>query len=184
MGSSFIAYGVIMAVMLLIGQQWLIRRNKSQEFFDSIVIALWGYTTLLRCPSDIGSLVNTFTEHRWGSHWSHKDFQHTAMGIIWFCAGILGTFLSFRKGRPQRNVIPAVVIILTGWAMSGHHQATEFSTNMHGIFGHVLMAAGVTRIVEITVVLHDNWNAGEDKIRAFQYIPPFVRLPILFDPIC
>ena len=182
MGSSFIAYGVIMAVMLLIGQQWLIRRNKSQEFFDSIVIALWGYT-LLRCPSDIGSLVNTFTEHRWGSHWSHKDLQHTAMGIIWFCAGILGTFLSFRKGRPQRNVIPAVVIILTGWAMSGHHQATEFSTNMHGIFGHVLMAAGVTRIVEITVVLHDKWNAGEDKIRAFQYIPPFVCLSIPFDPV-
>jgi len=183
MGSSFMAYGTIMAIMLLIGQDWLIRRNKSQEFFDSVVIALWGYTALWRCPFDIGRLVNTFTEHRWGSQWSHKDLQHTSMGIIWFCAGILGTFLSFRKGRPQRNIIPAVVIILTGWAMSGHHQATEFSTHMHGIFGHVLMAAGVTRIVEITVVLHDNWNAGQDKIRAFQYIPPFVCLPILFDPV-
>jgi Protein of unknown function (Ytp1) len=96
------------------------------------------------------------------------------MGIIWFCAGILGIFLSFRKGKPQRNLVPGLVILLTGWGMSEHHQATEFSTNMHGIFGHVLMAAGVTRIVEITIVLHDNWNAGGDKIRAFQYIPPFV----------
>lgn len=96
------------------------------------------------------------------------------IGIIWFCAGILGVFLSSRKGRPQRNIVPAVVIILTGWAMSSHHQALEFSTHMHSIFGHTLIAAGVTRIVEITLVLRDAWNAGEDEIRAFQYIPPFV----------
>ena len=96
------------------------------------------------------------------------------IGIIWFCAGILGVFLSSRKGRPQRNIVPAIVIILTGWAMSSHHQALEFSTQMHSIFGHTLTAAGVTRIVEITLVLRDTWNAGEDEIRAFQYIPPFV----------
>jgi hypothetical protein len=43
MGSSFIAYGAVMSIMLLLGQAWLIRRNKSQEFFDSAVIAAWGY---------------------------------------------------------------------------------------------------------------------------------------------
>jgi len=176
MGSGFIAYGTIMAVMMLIGQKWLMKRHKSQEFYDSVVMALWGYTALLVCPSDLGRLVNTFISHRWGSHWSHEDFQYTSLGIIWFCAGILGIFLSFRNGRPQRNIIPAVVIILTGWAMSGRHQGTEFSTNMDAIFGYVLMAAGVIRILEITLVLNDNWNAGPDKIRAFQYIPPFVCL--------
>jgi len=96
------------------------------------------------------------------------------MGIIWFCAGILGVFLSSRKGKPQRNVVPAIVIILTGWAMAGHAQALAFSTNMHGIFGHTLMAAGVTRIIEIAMVLRDAWNAGDDEIRSFQYVPPFV----------
>jgi hypothetical protein len=96
------------------------------------------------------------------------------MGIIWFCAGVLGVFLSSRRGKPQRNVVPAIVIILTGWAMAGHAQALEFSTNMHGIFGHTLMAAGVTRIFEIVMVLQDAWNAGEGEIRSFQYIPPFV----------
>jgi len=69
MGSSFIAYGAIMAIMLYLGQAWLARRNKSQEFYDSAVIAAWG-------------LVNSFTEHRWGSAWSHKDFQHTSMGLL------------------------------------------------------------------------------------------------------
>lgn len=98
------------------------------------------------------------------------------MGIIWFCAGILGVFLSFRKGKPQRNLIPAVVIILTGWAMAGHAQSLEFSTHLHATFGHTLMAAGVTRLVEIVVVLREAWNAGEDNVFAFQYIPPFVRL--------
>jgi hypothetical protein len=42
MGSSFIAYGAVMAIMLLLGQAWLARRNKSQEFFDSAVIGAWG----------------------------------------------------------------------------------------------------------------------------------------------
>jgi len=96
------------------------------------------------------------------------------MGIIWFCAGILGLFLSSRKGQPQRNLIPALVIILTGWSMASHAQALEFSTNLHAIFGHTLMAAGVTRIVEIVMVLRDAWNAGDDEIRSFQYLPPFV----------
>jgi hypothetical protein len=96
------------------------------------------------------------------------------LGIIWFCAGILGVFLSSRKGRPQRNVIPALVIILTGWSMSSHAQSLEFSTHLHGIFGHTLMAAGVTRLVEIVMVLRDAWNAGNDEIRSFQYLPPFV----------
>jgi hypothetical protein len=135
--------------------------------------SLLGGIPALSTLSDI-RLVNSFTEHRWGENWSHKDFQHTSMGIIWFCAGVLGVFLSSRRGKPQRNVVPAIVIILTGWAMAGHAQALEFSTNMHGIFGHTLMAAGVTRIFEIVMVLQDAWNAGEGEIRSFQYIPPFV----------
>jgi Protein YTP1-like, C-terminal len=98
------------------------------------------------------------------------------MGIIWFCAGILGVFLSSRKGKPQRNVIPAIVIFLTGWGMAGHEQTLAFSTRLHGIFGHTLMAAGITRMVEIVIVLRDAWNAGDDEIRSFQYVPPFVRL--------
>ena len=50
MGSSFVGYGVINAILLVLGQQWLKRQNKSQDFYDSVVITLWG-------------LVNTFTEH-------------------------------------------------------------------------------------------------------------------------
>ena len=105
MGSGFIGYGIVLTIVLLAGQAWLKRTGRSQEFWDSLVIAAWG-------------CVNTFTEHRWGQNWSHGDFQHTSMGVVWGCAGLLGIWLSRGSGgEPKRNVIPGVVIFLTGWAM-------------------------------------------------------------------
>ena len=105
MGSSFIAYGGAMAVLALAGQAWLARTRRAQEFWDSLMIAAWG-------------CVNTFTEHRWGAAWSHGDIQHTAMGVVWWCAGLLGLWLSRgRAGAPRRNIVPALVIFLTGYAM-------------------------------------------------------------------
>jgi Protein of unknown function (Ytp1) len=131
---------------------------------------------LLNIDGDQIGLIKIFNILPWVS----STLTMLMIGIIWFCGGILGVFLSFRKGRPQRNVVPAVIMILTGWAMAGHAQQLQFSTNMHALFGHTLMAAGVTRTVEIVIVLKDEWNAGGDNIRAFQYIPPFVCLSPTF----
>ncbi|KAK9457503.1 hypothetical protein V1511DRAFT_493796 [Dipodascopsis uninucleata] len=159
MGSAFIAYGCIMAIMMLVGQAWLARSGRSQDFYDSLIITLWG-------------IVNTFTEHRWGQTWTHGDYQHTSMGIVWWCAGMLGIFLSKRNGRPIRNHIPALVIILTGWAMSVHTQHMELSTKIHAMFGYALMGAGFTRIIEVSFVLKDENNVGE--VKSFQHLPPFL----------
>lgn len=41
MGSGFIAYAVIMAIIMLAGEQWMRRSGRSPEFFDSSVITLW-----------------------------------------------------------------------------------------------------------------------------------------------
>lgn len=51
MGSSFVAYGILLLLSLRVGGPWLLRQGKSQEWYDSWVIMLWG-------------IVNTFTEHR------------------------------------------------------------------------------------------------------------------------
>lgn len=120
MGSSFIAYGYVLAIMLHFGDAYLRNANRSQEFYDSSIITLWG-------------IVNTFTEHRWGQSWSHGDYQHTSMGIIWWCAGMLGIALSknWKTGEPRRNHVPALVMIFTGWAMSEHAQHLMFSTKVH-----------------------------------------------------
>ncbi|KAI1928311.1 hypothetical protein LOZ58_001021 [Ophidiomyces ophidiicola] len=164
MGSAFIAYGIMLTILLLVGQVWLRSTGRSQEFFDSIVITLWG-------------CINTFTEHRWGEPWGHNDMQHTSMGIIWWCAGLLGLFLSRkRNGRPRRNIFPAIVILLTGYAMSSHPQHLPISAKLHSVFGYTLMAAGVARIVEICFVLNDRDAFSHDGTEAssFQYLTPFL----------
>ncbi|MCO5583355.1 hypothetical protein L7F22_037265 [Adiantum nelumboides] len=96
-----------------------------------------------------------------------------------------------RKGK--RSVVPAVVIILTGWAMSGHAQQLMISTMIHALFGYTLMAAGIARIIEVCFLLEDRptghieevqdasttrappSNSTESSpwfpIRAFQYLP-------------
>lgn len=171
MGSAFIGYGIVMTILLLVGQAWLRRTGKSQEFFDSIIIALWG-------------CVNTFTEHRWGGPWVKNDLQHTSMGIVWWCAGLLGVWLSrSRGGRPRRNILPGLVILMTGWAMSAHPQDLPLSTMVHSVFGYTLMAAGATRIIEICFVLKDSRGGGEPN--SWQHLPPFVsysQLPSVLPP--
>jgi len=164
MGSAFIGYGIILTILLLVGQLWLRKTGRSQEFFDSLVIAAWG-------------CVNTFTEHRWGGPWAGNDIQHTAMGVIWWCAGLVGIWLSrTRDGRPKRNLIPAIVILLTGWGMSAHPQALPISNMVHQVFGYTLMAAGVTRIIEISFVLRDRGATTADGSdpNSFQYLTPFL----------
>jgi Protein of unknown function (Ytp1)/Domain of unknown function (DUF2427) len=164
MGSAFIAYGIVLLILLLVGQAWLRRTGRSQEFFDSALIAAWG-------------CVNTFTEHRWGNAWAGNDLQHTTMGIIWWCAGLLGMWLSRgRGGAPKRNLVPAIVVLLTGYAMSSHPQNLMISAETHKIFGYTLMGAAVVRIIEISFVLRDKATVSEDGTNpnSFQYLPPFV----------
>lgn len=167
MGSAFIMYGIILTLLLLNGQAWLARTGRSQEFWDSCVISAWG-------------CVNTFTEHRWGGPWVANDLQHTSMGIVWWAAGLVGIWLSRdRAGRPRRNLIPGIVIFLTGWAMSAHPQSLALSTHVHSIFGYTLMSAGLTRIIEISFILRDRsapMNAGDidAEISSFQHLPPFL----------
>jgi len=176
-----------MAILLVVGEAWVRRSGRSPEFYDSWVITVWG-------------IVNTFTEHR-GSTWSVKDMQHTILGVLWWTGGILGIFLSRNN---QRNVVPAIIIILTGWAMSEHAQALKISTKVHATFGRTLMLAGLARIIEICFVpsklaaeasdadghsdhtladsgsgsgYSENGDSGKAAAaRAFRHLPPFVRL--------
>jgi hypothetical protein len=169
MGSAFVGYGIVLTILLLNGQQFLRRTGRSQEFFDSCVIAAWG-------------CVNTFTEHHWGGPWVRNDLQHTSMGIIWWAAGLVGVWLSRdRQGCPKRNLIPAIVIFMTGWGMSAHPQSLELSTHVHSFFGYTLMTAGLCRIIEISFVLRDRTTLdvtpdghGDEEINSFQYLTPFL----------
>ena len=163
MGSAFIGTGVLFLIVMLVGQFWLQRTGRSQEFYESALIAAWG-------------CVNTFTEHRWGHDWVGNDIQHTTMGVVWWALGLCGVWLSRKRdGNPKRNFVPGFVILLTGWAMSAHPQHLPLSTMVHTAFGYTLMAAGAARIIEVCFVLKDKQTISEDgDAQSFQYIVPFV----------
>ncbi|KAF0387748.1 putative Integral membrane protein Ytp1 [Gigaspora margarita] len=63
--------------------------------------------------------------------------------ILWYAGGTVGVYLS-RNGK--RNIMPALIILFTGYAMSSHAQASEISTKIHAMFGYVLMSASVMLI--------------------------------------
>ncbi|WVW82859.1 hypothetical protein I302_104871 [Kwoniella bestiolae CBS 10118] len=156
MGSAFIGYAAIMVIMLHVGHQWLERTGRSQEMLDSSVIMVWG-------------IINTFTEHH-GGPWTHKDMQHTMMGVLWWAGGMLGIWLS-RNGK--RSFVPAVIIIMTGWGMSAHEQALMISSKIHGLFGYALIAAGTLRLIEVCFVLNDK-PTPPGTVRIFQHLPPYL----------
>jgi len=184
-GSAFIAYGTIMAILLVVGEAWVRRSGRSPEFWDSWVITVWG-------------IVTTFTE-RFDPTWSIVDMQHTTLGVLWWTGGTLGIFLSRHN---QRNIVPSIIIILTGWVMSEHAQTLMISTKVHTAFGNILMLAGVTRIIEICFVTtktaaevldgdahsdhtlaspgsglgySENGDSGKAAAaRAFRHLPPFL----------
>lgn len=166
MGSAFAAYSVILLIMMKCAVEWLRRRGFAQEYLDSWVILLWG-------------IVNSFTEHH-GGPWTHKDLQHTLMGVVWWAGGAAGIWVS-RRGA--RSVFPAIIIMLTGWAMSGHKQAVAISTEIHALFGYTLMAGGLCRVIEICFVLNEGPSGSIPRERRpgewfpvsiFQYLPPFL----------
>lgn len=181
MGSAFIGYGVILSLLFVLAENWVRRSGKSPEWWDSWVIMLWG-------------IVNTFTEH-WGGAWSVKDMQHTVLGVLWWTGGALGIFLARNN---QRNVVPALIIILTGWAMSDHSQALMLSTKVHAVFGYTLILAGVTRMIEVCFLPATPYTPGSSEdndsehtlspsqaaqgiarsqvmtARAFHHLPPFL----------
>ena len=76
-------------------------------------------------------IINTFSM-RHSDGWSHKDLQHTALGLLWWAGGALGIFISLRG---QRNFAPAMVFIMTGYAFGGHVQKLMISSMVHKILG-------------------------------------------------
>lgn len=89
MGSSFMGYGIFLLVMSMYGGSWLKSRGMSQEFLDSTVIMVFG-------------VCITFTMHGFlepaAEGWNHRDYQHTALGVLFWTGGALGMYTG-RNGK-------------------------------------------------------------------------------------
>ncbi|GAA5844026.1 hypothetical protein JCM3766R1_004051 [Sporobolomyces carnicolor] len=167
-GSVFFWYGLLTFArycggMSVLGWAWNKRPSGSgctAEFVESFVIFLYGST-------------NTWMERmgKTGAY-SVKDVQHISIAVMFWAAGSLGMLLESRTVRawlaapasrasaldPARisapassnfsfNPFPALVIGVTGVAMSAHHQTYQFQVEIHALWGYLLAAFSAFRFL-------------------------------------
>ncbi|KAL4886890.1 hypothetical protein BJY04DRAFT_43411 [Aspergillus karnatakaensis] len=138
-------------------------RFPSCEFVESFLIFLYGITNVF-----LEHLAG------WGGEWTARDLEHVAITIMFFGGGLVGMLVesrAIREGlnstlfeaptyeseldeedwRPPKsqavslNPMPALIILLLGMIMGGHHQDSMTSTMVHKQWGNLLAGAALAR---------------------------------------
>ncbi|KAJ1680295.1 hypothetical protein EV182_000281 [Spiromyces aspiralis] len=174
-GTALLFYGVLLfAILRLCGPVFKLL-PRPIEFYQGLVFAGIGVFTI-------------FTEHNFLSssqdaidYWSHKDLQHTFIGVLWIAGGLLGAYIG-RSAKPhQRNIIPPLILIITGAAMGNHQQNTLMSTQIHSVFGWSLILTGISQIIEFFLLGSNIIDPKAGSPHTFQYVPPlFMALSGLY----
>jgi hypothetical protein len=126
------------------------------EFVECFVIFLYGIT-------------NTWMERfgaQPGDPYTTKEIQHISIAVMFWFAGLVGMGLEskwirdmlalrrenagMKASEPPSyaasfNPFPAIVIGITGAAMSAHHQTYLFQVQIHALWGNLLTAFAVIR---------------------------------------
>ncbi|KAJ1842390.1 hypothetical protein LPJ73_005820 [Coemansia sp. RSA 2703] len=165
-GSALIIGSVVLIVAIRILGPVMLELRRPPEFYVSIIMMTVG-------------LIGTFTEHNFfqsadnaQKDWSHKDLQHTMIGISWFAGGLLGVLMTCRSHPRFRTPIPSIIFIATGISMIIHQQDLAMASHVHFFFGAAQVLLGLTTICEITLVASGFVkDRGEPPL--FQYVPPF-----------
>ncbi|KAJ1961054.1 hypothetical protein GGI12_003463 [Dipsacomyces acuminosporus] len=147
-----------------VGGPLIVKFKRPVEFYESIVMMVVG-------------LIGTFTEHNFfqqpkdgSDQWSHKDLQHTVIGVSWLAGGLLGVLMTWRSQPRERSAIPSIIFIATGISMIIHQQDLVMSSRVHFLFGASLVLLGLSTIVEITLIA-SNYVKEFGEPEFFQYVP-------------
>jgi uncharacterized membrane protein len=62
------------------------------------------------------------------------------------------------------NPIPALTVLMTGISMGNHHQDTEYSTNVHYLWGLLLSIAALCRIITY-IIMYNSRPSTRDPSR-------------------
>lgn len=142
----------------------------SAEFTESFVIWLYGCS-------------NVFLEHlnNAGKEFSHQDFEHISITVLFFGGGLLGMLIESSTIRKMLNTsvdlqqdmsrdpedaiwqhpatytlslnpMPALVIMILGLMMSAHHQTSMVSTMMHAQWGTMFFAFALARAATYVIL--------------------------------
>ncbi|KAG0167325.1 hypothetical protein DFQ28_005178 [Apophysomyces sp. BC1034] len=129
----------------------------SFEMVESSLIFVYGIT-------------NTWMEHfGQDSKWEHKDLEHASLAFMWWWCGLIGILVESRalrrllersvlgtstevprhetKQTQSLNPFPALTVLMTGISMGNHHQDTQYSSNIHYMWGVLLSCAAVCRFM-------------------------------------
>jgi len=166
-GGIFWAYGLasfgrFLGIYAEFGWAWNIpfrEGSYSFEFVESFVIFLYGVT-------------NTWMERFGaapGSPFSTKQIQHISIAVMFWFGGLVGMAIESRRFkkwlgasvyeaspessqirepssyRGSFNPLPAIIIGVTGAAMSAHHQTYLFQVKIHALWGYFLVGFAVLR---------------------------------------
>ncbi|KAJ2520205.1 hypothetical protein GGI11_002353 [Coemansia sp. RSA 2049] len=165
-GSALIAGGITLLFFLRLYGAAMLEVRRPPELFISIIMTIVG-------------VIGTFTEHNFfqssanaEDSWSHKDLQHTFIGISWFAGGLLSIFMSWNAHPRNRTPIPSLIFIATGIAMIIHQQDLAMSSHAHFLFGASLVLLGLSTICEITM-LASGIVKDRDSPMGIQYLSVF-----------
>jgi len=166
-GGIFWAYGLasfgrFLGIYAELGWAWNSPRHKgivSFEFVESFIIFLYGIT-------------NTWMERfgaEPGSPFTTKQIQHISIAVMFWFGGLVGMTIESRRfkrwlgagvyetipamkqiAEPASykgsfNPLPAIIIGVTGAAMSAHHQTYLFQVKIHALWGNFLVGFAVLR---------------------------------------
>ncbi|KAI8078992.1 uncharacterized protein B0P05DRAFT_587224 [Gilbertella persicaria] len=114
----------------------------------------------------IYGITNTWMEHfGQDSRWTHKDLEHASLAFMWWWCGLIGILVESRalrrllertvlqtnnldkKDGYSLNPFPAITVLMTGVSMGNHHQDTQYSSNVHYMWGLLLSFAALCRFM-------------------------------------
>ncbi|KIM90974.1 hypothetical protein PILCRDRAFT_58846 [Piloderma croceum F 1598] len=169
-GSIFWCYGLVTFARFLgsfseLGWAWNRAPSgdyPSAEFVESFVIFLYGVTN---------TWMERFGAHS-GDPYTTKQMQHISIAVMFWFAGLLGMGIESKRVRRwlaasasatfksragqetvaeppsyifSFNPFPALVIGVTGAAMSAHAQTYLFQVQIHALWGYLLLAFSILR---------------------------------------
>ncbi|KAJ2006580.1 hypothetical protein H4R26_001301 [Coemansia thaxteri] len=165
-GSGLMICSVLLLVMLRVCGPMMLGLRRPPEFYASMIMLVVG-------------LIGTFTEHNFlqssstpSEAWSHKDLQHTSIGVLWAAGGLLGVLMTWRNFPQDRTPIPSIIYIATGISMIIHQQDLQMASQAHFLFGASLVCLGVSSICEITL-LASGYVKEHGSPETFQYLPAY-----------
>ncbi|KAG2232601.1 hypothetical protein INT48_009810 [Thamnidium elegans] len=118
--------------------------GSSFEMIECVLIFVYGIT-------------NTWMEHfGQDSTWTHKDLEHASLAFMWWWCGLIGILVESKRiarllqrtsSSYSLNPFPALTVLITGISMGNHHQDSEYSSNIHWMWGILLSSAAVCRFI-------------------------------------